>query len=91
MTDPRALLDVYAQVPNLNVIPLPFTPEHCAPLAFTALRSVLDLHRDRPMWDGTRNVPSGTCAECSEREDTYDDIPWPCLTVRAIANTLEAS
>lgn len=91
MTDPRALLDAYAEVPNMNVIPLPFTPRSMAPLAFAALSAVLDLHHDRPSWDGKKTVPSGTCNECSEREDTYDNIPWPCQTVKAITTALEAS
>jgi hypothetical protein len=42
-TDARAVLEAYAEVPNMNVIPLPFTPRSMAPLAFTALAAVLDL------------------------------------------------
>lgn len=87
----RELLNAYAEIPNMNVIPIPCAPEHMAPLAFAALRAVLDLHYDRKMWNGSDNVPSGTCNACSEREDTYDDIPWPCPTVRAITTALEAS
>lgn len=80
----RDLLNAYAEIPNMNVIPLPFTPESMAPLAFAALRAVLNLHRQH-------ENGSLTCIECSEREDTYDDIPWPCPTVTAITTALEAS
>lgn len=57
---------------------------HLGPRAFAALRAVLDLHRQHDSLDGT-------CVGCSEREDTYDDIPWPCPTVTAITAALEAS
>ncbi|MEA5366070.1 hypothetical protein VA596_41540 [Amycolatopsis sp., V23-08] len=70
------------------------TAEQAADMAASwghAVVAVLDLHCDREVWDGKQMVPSGTCAACSEREDTYDDIPYPCATVRAIATALEAS
>lgn len=80
MSDPRALLDAYAEVPNMNVIQLPFTPGHMAPLAFAALRAVLDLHVN----------DMGDCRECGV-DAVEEPIPWPCATVRAITTALEAS
>jgi hypothetical protein len=47
-----------------------------------ALRVVLDLHREHESGDGT-------CVGCSERAETYDDIPWPCPAVTAIMTALE--
>lgn len=91
MTDPRAALEAYGGETAMKVGAIPVFRGEQAPKAFAALGFVLDLHHDRAVWDGTRMVASGTCNECSEREDTYDDIPWPCLTVRAITTALEAS
>lgn len=79
MTDVRQLLDNYSRRTIRGL-----SHEQHAPKAFAALRAVLDLHQ--PHGNG-----SLTCVECSEREDTYDDIPWPCPTVTAITTALEAS
>lgn len=86
MTDPRALLDAYA---GSWTDPDGECDHDCndnrgrlAPKAFVALRAVLDLHQ--PHANG-----SLTCVECSECEDTYDDVPWPCPTVTAITTALE--
>jgi hypothetical protein len=91
MTEPRAVLEAYAAQPYTDGAGGSQTRAECAPGAIAAMRAVLDLHHDRPSWNGTEHVPSGTCNACSEREDTYDDIPWPCPTVRAITTALEAS
>lgn len=92
MTTPRVALNAYAVGHEAGAIGCRgFNRRDHAPAAFAALRAVLDLHHDRPSWNGTEHVPSGTCNACSEREDTYDDIPWPCPTVLAITNALEAS
>lgn len=90
-TDPRAVLEAYAAHDPFNGDAGKVTRRDAAPEAIAALSVVLDLHHDRAVWDGTRMVASGTCNACSEREDTYDDIPWPCLTVTAIITALEAS
>lgn len=75
MTDPRQLLDAYERENAGN-------DDH-APLAFDALRAVLDLH-----------VPSDPdclpeCTHCYD-EGGVVHVPWPCPTVQAIVTALEA-
>lgn len=84
-TDPRTLLDTYdgetvdiATARGLVAI----SRIRVAPKAFAALRAILDLHRPY-------DASPATCVECSEREDTYNDMPWPCPTVQAIVSALE--
>jgi len=89
VTDPRQMLDEIAA--QTAMFSMATRADEKYPTVFTALRAILDLHHDRRSWNGTEHVPSGTCNACSEREDTYDDIPWPCPTVRAITTALEAS
>ncbi|MFD5245038.1 hypothetical protein ACFWIW_10865 [Amycolatopsis sp. NPDC058340] len=60
------------------------TRDECAPKAFDALREVLKIHREHESVDGT-------CVGCSERAESYDDIPYPCPTVTAITTVLEAT
>lgn len=92
MTDARAALDAAAaRVVHTSGPDDGSTYAERDPAPYTALAAVLDLHYDREVWDGKQNVLSGTCNACSEREDTYDDIPWPCLTVRTISTALETS
>jgi hypothetical protein len=84
----RQLLDVYAagapEVENGHNVFARVVREKAAPEAFTALRAVLDVHHQHKSNDGT-------CVGCSEGDDTYDDIPWRCPTVRAITAALEGS
>jgi hypothetical protein len=86
MTDLRALLDDFeatlAEDNELTVDQLRARSWYSA-RPINALRAVLDLHRQH-------DALPATCVECSEREDTYDDIPWPCPTVQAITTALEA-
>lgn len=83
MSDPRALLDDYESSDADPWESGEETVGQQAPAAFAALRAVLDLHRQHESLHAT-------CVECSETEDTYNDIPWPCPTVQAITTTLEA-
>ena len=86
ISDPRALLDAYAEIPNMNVIPLPFTPRSMAPLAFAALSAVLDLHKPEFRYPGD---PEPTCAGCATHV-TF--TPYEkCKTVQAVLAALEAS
>lgn len=85
MTNPLKQVDAYAAQdrwfeldPNMGT---GSSRDECAPKAFDALRAVLGVHR--PHENG-----SLTCVGCSEREDTYDDIPWPCPTIHAITAAL---
>lgn len=83
MIDPRELADAYATEVVWGGYDECEPREGNSPKAFAALRAVLDLHRQHESLDAT-------CVECSEREDTYDDMPWPCPTVHAITTALEA-
>jgi hypothetical protein len=55
-----------------------------------ALLAVLDLHQ--PMsnkgWAPGRSEVRDVCQQCSPGEDDRYDRPWPCSTVRAIAEKL---
>lgn len=88
MTNAHVLLNAYAAETDFVRGDLNDDREYHAPLAFAALRAVLDLHK--PTRDGHY------CEECVRvRACCYDDVTaeaaWPCGTVDAITAALEAS
>lgn len=80
MTDPRALLDAYANeqwfIDSAGLV----RTEDLAPNGFAGLRAVLDLHHPVDRGAGPQ------CAGCATHV-TFTD--WPCLTVQAITRELE--
>lgn len=83
MTDPRELIDAYAnQGAAWDEDGQKVSRWLCAERAFAALRAVVGIHKPHESGDVT-------CVGCSTRADTYDDIPWPCPTVHAITKALE--
>lgn len=80
MPDAAALLDqltgstVYANGAE-------YSADTIEPRTFAALRAVLAVHRQHESLDRT-------CVGCSDRGETYDDVPWPCPTVRAVVEAL---
>jgi hypothetical protein len=80
MTEPRELLDAYAQEWPAYID----TKGLAAPKAFEALGEVLKLHRPET---GPDDDGSQVCWKCRGRGDDWPD-DWPCETVRAITDAL---
>lgn len=83
MADPRALLDAYVVTYPMN---------RAAHELAAALRAVLDLHKPWPDDD-----PDPDCSHCRDDEYPFKGppyairVPWPCPTVTAITEALEAA
>lgn len=84
VTDPRALLNDYADTIDFERGDLLDERESYAPAAFAALRAVLDLHPEVVLTDYNEHI----CLHCSD--DRQHNVPWPCPTVQAVTVALEA-
>ncbi|HEX3782730.1 MAG TPA: hypothetical protein VHX38_23945 [Pseudonocardiaceae bacterium] len=91
MTDPRALLDAYAQGYELVAngrLAGQVQRDVIAPKAFAALRAALDAH---PPSDGLAGTGVRFCLTCwVPGREAMEPARWPCPTAQAITTALEA-
>lgn len=86
MTDPRALVDAYAEELDFERGDLNDDREYHAPKAFAALRAVL---RQHPPYDGY--LGEQWCMTCwTPGAHRMEPMRWPCPTAQAITRELEA-
>lgn len=88
MADPRALLDAYAEAETCECesgVGHTFSRSGASPKTVAALRAVLDKHQQTEF----KHLPITWCTHCAQAE-TGAMVEWPCPTVQAITNALEA-